>query len=418
MRRGGSVALTFLMASGLGWSLNGRAQGEAAPVPAAETELAARGTAELGCDLFARLRTAKGSFCIGPEALTLLLGGLYAGARENTATQLGRALHVGPEPKAFHVSCGKLQRALTGKLKAGQQPCQVVNLVWLAAPEEYGGEFQGVASRYYGTGLAKLDIQKGAAGARRQIDERLAAATHGRVGTIVSADDLAANTRLVLTSAAWFRAPWAEAFPPADTREEPFQRADGQTVAVPMMRRTAVLPYLDHGSVRVVEVAFSDPAFGLLLVVPEIGEGGVAKSVGVAEMLLGREGLEAWAAGMKETPVELILPRFNVSSKLRLNHALQLLGARDAFAADSADLSGAVGRKGLAVDAVLHAAAVAVAENGVDTPAAAMAPAATPAAAVAAKATVRADRPFLFLIRHRPSGAVLFLGRVNDPGGQ
>ena len=28
---------------------------------------------------------------------------------------------------------------------------------------------------------------------------------------------------------------------------------------------------------------------------------------------------------------------------------------------------------------------------------------------------VRVDRPFLFAIQHRPSGACLFLGRVVDP---
>jgi serine protease inhibitor len=28
---------------------------------------------------------------------------------------------------------------------------------------------------------------------------------------------------------------------------------------------------------------------------------------------------------------------------------------------------------------------------------------------------VRADRPFLYLIRHRSSGLVLFLGQVTDP---
>jgi len=28
---------------------------------------------------------------------------------------------------------------------------------------------------------------------------------------------------------------------------------------------------------------------------------------------------------------------------------------------------------------------------------------------------VRVDRPFLFLVRHRPSGAVYFLARVTSP---
>ena len=64
----------------------------------------------------------------------------------------------------------------------------------------------------------------------------------------------------------------------------------------------------------------------------------------------------------------------------------------------------------------LHKAFVAVDEKGTEA-------AAATAVAVAAKRksqepqiVFRADRPFLFLIRHRPTGAVLFLGRLANPG--
>jgi serpin B len=59
---------------------------------------------------------------------------------------------------------------------------------------------------------------------------------------------------------------------------------------------------------------------------------------------------------------------------------------------------------------------VAVDEEGTEA-AAATAVIMMRAAAVAPEEPVvfRADRPFLYLIRHRDTGAILFLGRMQDP---
>jgi len=69
----------------------------------------------------------------------------------------------------------------------------------------------------------------------------------------------------------------------------------------------------------------------------------------------------------------------------------------------------------LAISAVLHKAFVEVNERGSEAAA---------ATAITMRATsvpmtkipeFRADHPFVFLIRHRASGAILFAGRLADP---
>ena len=120
------------------------------------------------------------------------------------------------------------------------------------------------------------------------------------------------------------------------------------------------------------------------------------------------------------TKVELTLPKFKATTSYSLEVPLAALGMKDAFGG-KADFTGmhTSGEK-LHIDAVLHKAFVEVNEEGTE---AAAATAVTMGLAMAARPQMRienkvfrADRPFLFAIRHVPTGAVLFLGRVTDPG--
>jgi serpin B len=64
---------------------------------------------------------------------------------------------------------------------------------------------------------------------------------------------------------------------------------------------------------------------------------------------------------------------------------------------------------------VIHAATIEVDEHGTIAAAATAMQLDGSAEPEAAKVVVRADRPFLYLVRHEPTGAVLFVGRVLDP---
>jgi serpin B len=89
------------------------------------------------------------------------------------------------------------------------------------------------------------------------------------------------------------------------------------------------------------------------------------------------------------------------------------LGMTDAFDPELADFSGLDGTRNLYVSDVLHKGFVSIDENG--TEAAAATAAVVGGASVPEPATLTVDKPFVFFIRDRPTGAILFVGRVVDP---
>jgi serpin B len=107
------------------------------------------------------------------------------------------------------------------------------------------------------------------------------------------------------------------------------------------------------------------------------------------------------------------LPKFDFETREELQEILGALGMPNAFD-ERADFSGISAEARLAISKVIHQANISVDEKG------------TQAAAVTVvgfdvsgpppiTCTVAADQPFLFAIRDRATGAILFLGRVVDP---
>ena len=108
------------------------------------------------------------------------------------------------------------------------------------------------------------------------------------------------------------------------------------------------------------------------------------------------------------------VPKFKMTSKFSLAKVLQSMGMTDALS-DKADFSGMLGNRDLFLSAVIHQAYVDVNEEGTEAAAAtggvmrvtSIGPDETP--------VFRADHPFLFLIRDKTTGSILFLGRVLNP---
>jgi serpin B len=109
------------------------------------------------------------------------------------------------------------------------------------------------------------------------------------------------------------------------------------------------------------------------------------------------------------------MPTFSYEWDTSLRDTLSAMGMPLAFSG-GADFSGMTGNRALFIDDVLHKAFVAVDEEGTEAAAATaviMREAAPRQPASPIEFTV--DRPFIFLIRDRATGTILFIGRFLDP---
>ena len=147
------------------------------------------------------------------------------------------------------------------------------------------------------------------------------------------------------------------------------------------------------------EIPYVGNEFSMLLVVPEEGRFEEIRSE-LDPALLAT--IDTYETG----PFELLLPKWETTTSLDLLPWLAEAGAAPGSypgVDPSAFLGGAVHGADIALDEV---GTVAAAATGLDFP---MSGAPIP------EVTIAADRPYLYLIRHRPSGAVLFAGQVTDP---
>jgi serine protease inhibitor len=131
------------------------------------------------------------------------------------------------------------------------------------------------------------------------------------------------------------------------------------------------------------------------------------------EKALSAEKLNRWVDELAVRETQVILPRFKVTSRFDLGQTLKQMGMPLAFTPGAADFSGMNGKRDLFIGKVIHQAWVEVDEQGTEA-------AAATAVGVMTTSIERpnlfcADHPFLFLIRDRETGSILFLGRVVDP---
>jgi serpin B len=136
--------------------------------------------------------------------------------------------------------------------------------------------------------------------------------------------------------------------------------------------------------------------------------------MGHIEDSLTPEKLSEWKNLLEMRRVDIYVPKFTFGTKYLLNEDLAAMGMPNAFS-PHADLSGIDGSRNLFIQIVVHQAFVDVNEEG--TEAAAATGVGVGITSVGPRIPVfRADHPFIFLIQHKESGNILFLGRVSEPG--
>jgi serpin B len=109
------------------------------------------------------------------------------------------------------------------------------------------------------------------------------------------------------------------------------------------------------------------------------------------------------------------MPKFEFRTQANLNTALASLGMVAAFDPGNADFSRMTKQERLFISDVIHEAYINVDEEGTEAAAATAVVMELTSAMPGEIIQLTIDRPFIFAIRDRDTGAILFLGRITDP---
>jgi serpin B len=392
-----------------------------ADASAADARSGAAAVNAFGFDLYTRVAEPGENMVFSPASIILALGMARTGARGETASEMDAVMH-GAAAEGSEAWLNGLDRELAKRTKSfagfGDRPQEVTLRIANTQFAQFGLDLEpayldDLAARY-DAGLHLVDYAGDTEGARRAINGWVAEQTEDRIPELLQPSDVSEETILTLVNAIYLKAPWLYPFPKETTEEGTFTRADGSTVEVPMMRLVSdgsrpTFQAAVTDEWQAVELAYVGGELSMLVVVP--------KDLAAFENGLGPERIALIDAALEENTVDLAVPRFGIETRAELAALLAALGMPQAFSAQ-ADFSGIFGDFSVPIARVVHQANIDVDEIGTEAAAATAVGFDSSAGEPRVPLVIRADRPFLFLLRDVPTGAVLFMGRVADPSSQ
>lgn len=409
----------------------------ASSVPATAVSAAVAANNAFAVDLYARLRSGAAgadNLLTSPLSASLALTMTYAGAKGSTASGMAAALHLGSGASSIFEGQNALDQDLASRaayaLAGDQQTASengqpapspadydltVVNSVWGEKTYPWAAPFLDILATDYGTGVYLDDFIHQFDDARQDINAWVSDQTADRITDLLPPGSLDDTTRMVLVNAIHLKLPWAYPFSVAATAPATFTRADGTKVTTPFMNQAQTLWYVDDGQAQIVGLPLSGGQEAVVIALPHGDLASYEASLTAGSSALTQPGSVAL--------VGLSLPKLSFTSpSLSLMSALQAMGMAQAFDRDSADFTGLCSQTPdhdrLYIHDALQKAMLGMQETGVEA-------AAATAVVVDGQAECACpppppipmvvDRPFLVSIVDVPTGAVLFLGHIEDP---
>ncbi|MCB1173787.1 MAG: serpin family protein [Leptospiraceae bacterium] len=289
---------------------------------------------------------------------------------------------------------------------------RLANALWVEPSYDLNPQYTDLLQRSYGAPLAKLDFVKDPDYSAEVINQWTREQTNNRIAELIGPAAIKPNTRLIITNGVYFKGHWQTPFSRELTRTADFFKADHSRSKVSLMQNTDPQPrfgYHQSSLGQLLELPYAGEQLSMILLLPRPDHS-------LPELYAPRAAGQLLGAMKMMAPqrVDVYLPRFKIESALQLSEPLKQMGMAAAFS-DQADFSGISTARDLKISAVLHKANIETDEAGSEAAAAtAVLMEKTSAAIEPTPVPVfRADRPFLFLIRHRESRLILFMGAFN-----
>lgn len=399
---------------------------------AESTSTAAAVINALGVDVFRQFAKPGENTLLSPYSIQSALVMTYAGAEDDTRTEMAKVLHYPKEEAQLHRSFAALRKALDDVVQKSARDAEqmrkwggkmdpitltVANRLFGQTGYAFREPFVTIVRENFGAPFEPLDFAKNPSGATKHINAWVEDQTRQRIRNLIADGALDDLTRLVLVNAIYLKAPWAEEFDESTTQPQTFCLSPNNLIKVPTMTGQHSLGYARRSGCTMLVIPYRGGELQFLILLPEKEDGLANLERTLTTRLL------AECAALVRKEVILYLPKLKLEPPaMALGRGLQALGMKNAFDQPhgSANFDRIAPRRPedyLYISEVYHKTFLNLDEKGTEAAAATAVVAFTLGIAPEKPKPieVRVDHPFLFAIQHRASGACLFLGRMTDP---
>jgi len=337
---------------------------------------------------------------VSPLSVSFALGMTLNGANGTTYDEMRSALQFGNVNLAAVDSGYKSLIALLTSLDPSTT-MQIANAIFYSQTFAFNSSFTQTVATYFDAEVKPRDFHD-LQGTLTAVNAWASTKTNGRIPQVLDSVDPSAV--MYLLNAIYFKGSWRERFDPAETHDGTFHAVRGDQ-SVKLMHRQSKMLYAETSDYQAVDLPYGDSAFTMTVLLPKAG-----RSVESVAASLTPSAWQSLSASFSQHEVDLTLPKVTLSWKRELSGNMKALGMRAAFA-DGADFTrmSPLGNQ-LVMSILQQNTFVSIDETG--TEAAAVTVGGISVTSAPSVTTVRVDRPFIFVIRERLSGTVLFMGKI------
>ena len=329
----------------------------------------------------------------------------YEGAKGDTAEQINNVLGFEQNDEINLCSFGRIYNLLNIN---SEYTLNTANALWTMKDYPFLEEYLNFIDNYYMGKATDVDFSKPSEAAEI-INKWVEENTGGKIKDMLSSNDITPGTVLILSNAIYFKGLWQTQFDVDHTIDREFIKSNGEIIDVPTMVLTesdVLFNYTNNDNMQMLELPYKGDAVSMFIILPKYDLNGFKQTVNI-------DNISNWIDSMYPENVNLYLPKFTYKTEYNLREILIDMGLDIPFSM-SADFSGMNGFGGLFIDKVLHKAFIEVNEEGSEA---------------AAATTVHmmetsidgqpkifdANHPFIFLIQHKETDTILFMGNLENP---
>ena len=337
---------------------------------------------------------------LSPLSASFALGMVMNGANGATYDEMVNALQMRgltlPEINSGYKSLTQLLLSLDPTVQM-----RIANSIWYRNTFRAHAAFVDTTKAYFNAEVKALDFADVAA-SLSAINNWVSSATNDRIKKVLNS--ISDEEMMFLINAIYFKGTWRDQFEPAKTVASQFTNSSGVAEPVQLMNRYGSMSYAETATYQAVDLPYGNTAFSMTVVLPRAGQ-----DVNTLARGLTAAGWQALTSSLRSATVNLALPKLKLEYERKLNPDLMALGMVSAFSDMAADFR-KLSPDPVVISFVKQNSFVEINEEG--TEAAAVTNVGVSVTSAPVTVSMRVDRPYLFVIRERLSGTVVFIGRI------